>query len=69
MRRTGALVAGNQVVDLCLARAAFHAGFGRPRYRSLAEAEVPNDMLELLQGGGYAIEAAREAVQRVHQRR
>jgi 2-keto-4-pentenoate hydratase/2-oxohepta-3-ene-1,7-dioic acid hydratase in catechol pathway len=62
MRRTGALVAGDQVVDLCLARAAFHAGHGRPRYRALAEAEVPSDMLELLQGGEYAMEAAREAV-------
>ncbi len=31
--RTGALVDGDQVVDLCLARAVQHASLGRPRYR------------------------------------
>jgi 2-keto-4-pentenoate hydratase/2-oxohepta-3-ene-1,7-dioic acid hydratase in catechol pathway len=61
-RRTGALVAPDQVLDLCLARAAQHASLGRPRHRQLAEAEVPSDMLELLQGGEYALDAAREAV-------
>jgi 2-keto-4-pentenoate hydratase/2-oxohepta-3-ene-1,7-dioic acid hydratase in catechol pathway len=60
--RTGALVGHDHVVDLCLARAAYHAARGRPRYRALAEAEVPSDMLELLHGGEYTMEAAREAV-------
>jgi 2-keto-4-pentenoate hydratase/2-oxohepta-3-ene-1,7-dioic acid hydratase in catechol pathway len=63
IRRTGGLIAGGQVVDLCLARAAQHARLGRPRYRQLAEAEAPSDMLELLQGGEYSLEAAREAIE------
>jgi 2-keto-4-pentenoate hydratase/2-oxohepta-3-ene-1,7-dioic acid hydratase in catechol pathway len=60
VRRTGALVADDAVIDLGLARAA--ALGGRPRARAIAAAEVPSDMLELLRGGEWAIEAAREAV-------
>jgi 2-keto-4-pentenoate hydratase/2-oxohepta-3-ene-1,7-dioic acid hydratase in catechol pathway len=60
VRRTGAL-AGDAVIDLSLARAA--ALGGRPRARAIAAAEVPADMLELLRGGEWALEAAREAVE------
>jgi Fumarylacetoacetate (FAA) hydrolase family len=61
VRRTGALH-DDEVFDLCWARAVQHASLGRPRHRQLAEAEVPSDMLELLQGGEYSLEAAREAI-------
>lgn len=60
VRRTGALVADDAVIDLSLARAA--ALGGRPRARTIAAAEVPSDMLELLRGGPWALDAAREAV-------
>jgi 2-keto-4-pentenoate hydratase/2-oxohepta-3-ene-1,7-dioic acid hydratase in catechol pathway len=60
-RRTGALH-DDAVVDLALARAALLASTGRPRALAIGEAEVPSDMLELLRGGEWAIEAAREAV-------
>jgi 2-keto-4-pentenoate hydratase/2-oxohepta-3-ene-1,7-dioic acid hydratase in catechol pathway len=60
VRRTGALVDGDAVIDLSLARAAVLGG--RPRAREIAAAEVPADMLELLRGGEWAMEAAREAV-------
>ncbi len=59
VRRTGALH-GEAVIDLSLARAA--ALRGRPRARTIALAEVPSDMLELLRGGTWALETAREAV-------
>ena len=55
VRRTGALH-DDEVFDLCWARAVQHAGLGRPRHRQLAEAEVPSDMLELLQGGEYSLD-------------
>jgi 2-keto-4-pentenoate hydratase/2-oxohepta-3-ene-1,7-dioic acid hydratase in catechol pathway len=61
LRRTGALHA-EVVIDLPLARAALLAAGGRPRARAIAEAEVPADMLELLRGGDWAIEAARDAL-------
>jgi len=64
VRRTGAL-AGDEVIDLNLARSALHAGRGRPRHRQLADAEVPSDMLELLQGGEYTMEAGREALDHI----
>ncbi|HUO72601.1 MAG TPA: fumarylacetoacetate hydrolase family protein [Solirubrobacteraceae bacterium] len=67
VRRTGAIDATDHVIDLSLARAAQHARKGRPRYLALAEAEVPSDMLELLQGGEYAMECAREAIAQVGQ--
>ena len=60
VRRTGAL-AGDAVVDLSLARAA--ALGGRPRALEIAAAEVPADMLELLRGGDWALEAARDALE------
>jgi 2-keto-4-pentenoate hydratase/2-oxohepta-3-ene-1,7-dioic acid hydratase in catechol pathway len=60
IRRTGAL-ADDAVIDLSLARAA--ALGGRPRARAIAAAEVPADMLELLRGGPWALEAARESVE------
>jgi 2-keto-4-pentenoate hydratase/2-oxohepta-3-ene-1,7-dioic acid hydratase in catechol pathway len=65
-RRTGALV-GQHVIDLCLARAAYLSSRGCTRYRTIAEAEVPSDMLELLAGGDYSLEAAREALDHVGQ--
>ena len=61
-RRTGAL-RDDAVIDLALARAALLASSGRPRARAIGEAEVPADMLELLRGGQWAIDAAREAVE------
>jgi 2-keto-4-pentenoate hydratase/2-oxohepta-3-ene-1,7-dioic acid hydratase in catechol pathway len=63
-RRTGAL-AGEAVIDLSLARAALLTHGGRPRATRIAQAEVPSDMLELLGGGEFAIDAAREAVDHV----
>jgi 2-keto-4-pentenoate hydratase/2-oxohepta-3-ene-1,7-dioic acid hydratase in catechol pathway len=62
VRRTGAMLGEDRVVDLCLACSAEHASKGRPRHAQLAEAEVPSDMLELLQGGEYSLEAATRAV-------
>jgi 2-keto-4-pentenoate hydratase/2-oxohepta-3-ene-1,7-dioic acid hydratase in catechol pathway len=59
VRRTGAL-SDDVVIDLSLARAA--ALGRRPRARAIAAAEVPPDMLELLRGGEWALEAARDAV-------
>ncbi len=64
VRRTGAL-SGEAVIDLSLARAA--ALGGRPRARAIAAAEVPSDMLELLRGGEWALQAARGAVEHVEQ--
>jgi 2-keto-4-pentenoate hydratase/2-oxohepta-3-ene-1,7-dioic acid hydratase in catechol pathway len=64
VRRSGALHDG-AVVDLSLARAAVLAGRGRPRARAIAEAEVPPDLLELLRGGDWAMDAAREALAHV----
>ena len=66
-RRTGAMDGSAHVVDLSLARAALHAAKGRPRHRALGEAEVPSDMLELLEGGEYTMECAREALDHVTQ--
>jgi 2-keto-4-pentenoate hydratase/2-oxohepta-3-ene-1,7-dioic acid hydratase in catechol pathway len=63
VRRTGALAADDAVIDISLARAA--ALGGRPRARTIAAAEVSSDMLELLRGGEWAMEAAREAVEHV----
>jgi len=61
LRRTGALL-DEAVVDLALARASLLASRGRPRAREIGAAEVPAEMLELLRGGDFAIEAAREAL-------
>jgi 2-keto-4-pentenoate hydratase/2-oxohepta-3-ene-1,7-dioic acid hydratase in catechol pathway len=66
VRRSGALIGRDTVIDLNLARSAVHAGRGRPRHRSLADAEVPADLLELLQGGDYSIECVRETIDQVH---
>jgi 2-keto-4-pentenoate hydratase/2-oxohepta-3-ene-1,7-dioic acid hydratase in catechol pathway len=66
-RRTGAMDGADHVVDLSLARAALHAAKGRPRHRTLAEAEVPSNMLDLLDGGEYAMQCAREALEHVAQ--
>ncbi len=57
-RRSGALT-GEAIIDLSLARAAM---LDRPRAREIAAAEVPADLLELLGGGDWALEVAREAV-------
>jgi 2-keto-4-pentenoate hydratase/2-oxohepta-3-ene-1,7-dioic acid hydratase in catechol pathway len=64
VRRVGGLHEGG-VVDLALARGALLASRGRPRARSIGEAEVPSEMLELLRGGDWAIDAAREALEHV----
>ncbi len=61
-RRTGAM-RDDAIIDLALARAALLASTGRPRAVAIGEAEVPSDMLELLRGGEWAIDAAREAVE------
>jgi 2-keto-4-pentenoate hydratase/2-oxohepta-3-ene-1,7-dioic acid hydratase in catechol pathway len=63
-RRTGALADGS-VIDLSLARAALLTQRGRARAGAIAEAEVSSDMLDLLAGGEFAIDAAREAVEHV----
>jgi 2-keto-4-pentenoate hydratase/2-oxohepta-3-ene-1,7-dioic acid hydratase in catechol pathway len=63
-RRTGGLQ-DDVVVDLALARAALLASTGRPRAVAIGEAEVPSDMLELLRGGAWALDAAREAIDHV----
>ena len=63
VRRSGALH-DDAVVDLSLARAAVLSAQGRPRARAIAEAEVPADLLELLRGGEWALETARDAVAR-----
>jgi 2-keto-4-pentenoate hydratase/2-oxohepta-3-ene-1,7-dioic acid hydratase in catechol pathway len=61
VRRTGAWE-GDAIIDLQLARALVLDRLGRARAAIIAEAEVPADMLEFLQGGEYALELAREAV-------
>lgn len=66
VRRTGALVAGDAVVDLSFARTARLAG--RPRAAEIAAAEVPADMLDLLRGGPWALDTARDAVDHVESR-
>jgi len=66
-RRTGAMDGADHVVDLSLARAGLQAAKGRPRHRALAAAEVPSDMLELLEGGEYTMECAREALDHIAQ--
>lgn len=65
VRRTGALVGDDAVVDLNLARAVVHASHGHASHRRLADAEVPSDMLALLEGGEYTMECAREAIAHV----
>src|SRR3954470_22123877 len=60
--RAGALTTGEAVIALSLARAAVLGD--RPRARAIAAAEVPADLLELLRGGEWAMEAAREALAR-----
>jgi 2-keto-4-pentenoate hydratase/2-oxohepta-3-ene-1,7-dioic acid hydratase in catechol pathway len=61
IRRSGAL-RDDAVIDLSLARAAQLASSGRPRAVAIAAAEVPQDLLELLRGGDWALDTAREAV-------
>ncbi len=67
VRRTGALVEDDHVIDLELGRAVLHAAKGRPRHRALAAAEVPSEMLALLEGGEHTLECAREALEHVAQ--
>jgi 2-keto-4-pentenoate hydratase/2-oxohepta-3-ene-1,7-dioic acid hydratase in catechol pathway len=64
VRRTGAL-ADDAVIDLSLARAAVLTHSGRARAVPIAQAEVPSDMLDLLGGGQFALDAARDAVDHV----
>lgn len=61
IRRSGALE-GDNVFDLALSRTAQLASRGNPRASVIAQAEVPEDMLEFLRGGEFALEAAREAI-------
>ena len=67
VRRTGAWE-GEAIIDLQLARTLFLDRLGRARAAIIAEAEIPADMLEFLQGGEYALELAREAVAQVLER-
>lgn len=60
-RRTGAL-SGERVVDLSAARADQLRRVGRPAAARVASAELPTDMLDLLELGQPALEAAREAI-------
>jgi 2-keto-4-pentenoate hydratase/2-oxohepta-3-ene-1,7-dioic acid hydratase in catechol pathway len=64
IRRSGALE-DDTVFDLALSRTAQLASRGTARASTIAKAEVPEDMLEFLRGGEYALEAAREAVDHV----
>jgi 2-keto-4-pentenoate hydratase/2-oxohepta-3-ene-1,7-dioic acid hydratase in catechol pathway len=64
-RRTGAL-AGERVVDLAAARADQLRRAGRPAAARVAAAELPVDMLDLLELGERALEAAREAIAHAH---
>ncbi len=61
VRRTGAL-SGERVVDLSAARADQLRRAGRASAVRVASAEVPSDMLALLEFGEPALEAAREAL-------
>jgi 2-keto-4-pentenoate hydratase/2-oxohepta-3-ene-1,7-dioic acid hydratase in catechol pathway len=67
VRRTGVMDGADHVLDLRLARAAEHASLGRQRAAQLAEAELGADMLEFLDGGEYAMECAREALDHIAQ--
>ncbi len=60
-RRTGAL-SGNRVIDLSAARADQLRRRGRPAADRVAAAELPSDMLALLELGEPALESAREAI-------
>jgi 2-keto-4-pentenoate hydratase/2-oxohepta-3-ene-1,7-dioic acid hydratase in catechol pathway len=64
IRRSGALE-GEHVFDLALSRTAQLASQGNPRAGAIGAAEVPEDMLEFIRGGEYALEAAREAIDHV----
>ena len=60
-QRVGALV-GETVVDLTVAYAAALAAEGDPRPEGVAAATLPPDMRDILQGGEWAMEAARHGV-------
>lgn len=61
--RIGAqLTETNQVVDLNYAYQALLQYQGKPRYEKIAEAYVPANMTEFLQGGTESISLAKEAV-------
>ncbi len=61
VRRTGAL-SGDRVVDLSAARSDQLRRAGRAGAEKVAAAEVPSDMLALLELGEPALDAAREAL-------
>ncbi len=63
-RRLGAVVADG-LIDLTSAVAAAAAAAGHPRPHHHARAVVPPDMLEFLEGGDHAQDAAREAIEHV----
>jgi 2-keto-4-pentenoate hydratase/2-oxohepta-3-ene-1,7-dioic acid hydratase in catechol pathway len=67
VRRTGAWE-GDTIIDLQFARALFLDRRSRARAAIIAAAEIPADMLELLKGGDYALELAREALAQVIER-
>jgi len=56
-------VFGDRVVDLHEACAAMFREQGKVRYRQLAEAYVPADMIGLLEGGAESLEAAERAAE------
>lgn len=65
IRRSGALVDGDGVVDLALARAAFLDARGQHDAARRGEREAPSDLLEFLREGEPALDAAREALEYV----
>jgi 2-keto-4-pentenoate hydratase/2-oxohepta-3-ene-1,7-dioic acid hydratase in catechol pathway len=62
LRRAGVLTPTGAAVDLNLAYAALLASGGSGRAQAIADAVVPEDLLELLRGGPQALDAARAAV-------
>ncbi|MFZ7104250.1 MAG: fumarylacetoacetate hydrolase family protein [Peptococcaceae bacterium] len=67
IRRIGA-VSGKYLVDLNYAYAAFLKSKEKIRCRQLANAVVPPDMIEFLEGGEESLEAARQAVNFVQEK-
>lgn len=66
-QRVGALL-NETVVDVTVAAAAALAAEGHPRAVGVADATVPPDMVQLLQGGPPALEALRRGVRFIEER-
>lgn len=60
--RVGAVTDDQKVIDLNYATQALFKNEGKYRYKKIAEAYVPSNMLELLQGGKESLDIAKKAV-------